>query len=572
MSDYTYDELIDATNMAEDDLDIADDQYEALVDIMNDPLAYFSNVLKIQNKRGDLVPFNFNEAQLKLLDEIERQQKQGIPVRIIILKARQMGFSTAVSAIFYRESATKEGVNSAIVAHKDDASTGILEKMKLYFEESPEVFRPMRKACNAKMLLFENPTTNGAIKKADPGLRSKIIIESAVNKNALRSKTVHNLHLSELAFWPYPEETMTSVMQAVPHEPGTMVIIESTANGVGGIFYDEWVRAVNGNSEFVPMFFPWYQQPEYRVNPEPDFEPEQDEREMMEKYGLDAAQICWRRWCINANCHGSPSVFKQEYPSEWHEAFLASGSPVFDVDTIDVAMRSVKPPEKIGRVYLADKGMKFRSEYGAPFSVWEEPDKNCQYIIGIDPSSGHRDGDPAAMAVYRRDNLKEVAEWHGYMPPDLLGLEAVKIGRWYNEALLIPEANNHGVSVIDSLRREHYWNVFRRRSSPDKRHERETDNIGWWTSEQSKKMLIDNFGKFIREDVSRIASKATLNECVTYVRDDRDRTNAQSGCHDDLVIANALAVYAAHVRPYNPQKFEEAPAERLYGISSATGY
>ena len=569
---YEYDELINDVNMLEDDLDLADDQAEALIDIMLDTRQYIPKVLKIQDKKSRLIPFVFNEPQNRLYDEIEKQQKEGRPVRIIILKARQMGFSTAVSAIFYHESATKENTNSAIVAHKEDASTGILDKMKLYYEESPEIFKPSRKACNAKMLLFENPSTNENIKRRDPGLRSKIIIESAVNKNALRSKTVHNLHLSELAFWPYPEETMTSAMQAVPHEPGTMVIIESTAHGVGGAFYEEWIRAVRGESEFVPMFFPWFEEKDYRMPVPDDYSPTDEESELIEKYHLEPEQIVWRRWCISANCGGDINRFKQEYPAEWHEAFLASGRPVFDTDILDVAMQKAQPAPFVGRVIATKDGPKFRTETNGYLSIWQKPQAESLYVIGIDPSSGSRDGDPAAMAVYECATQTQVAEWHGYMPPDLLGEEAVQLGIYYNNALLIPEANNHGVSCLDSIKRAHYRNIYRRRTSPDRRRERNTDNYGWWTSEQSKKLLIDGFAKFIREGVDRIKSKQTLNECVTYVRDDRDRTNAQSGCHDDRVIANALAAYAATARKNSNIKFKESSVIQLYGVNSSTGY
>lgn len=557
---------------AESYADIDDDQQEELIKVIENPKFYIEHILKIQDKRNNLVPLIFNQAQQKLYAEYQRQKSLGMPIRIIILKARQMGFSTAVSALFYQSSATHENMNSAIIAHKNEASTNILEKMKLFYEESPEVFKPLRRACNAKMILFENPTNNENLRKLEPGLRSKIIIESAVNKNALRSATVHNLHLSELAFWPYPEETMTSALQAVPHEKDTAVIIESTANGVGGVFYDEWVRAVEGNSEFTPLFFAWFDHGEYRMPVPPDFELTEEEAALKEKYDLSDEQLSWRRWCISANCGGDIEKFHQEYPSEWHEAFLASGRPVFDINALDLAIRQAPKPKKIGRVIQDEHEIRFRSEYKGYLSIWEEPKRNIPYVIGADPSSGDRDGDPAAMSVFRKDTLQQVAEWWGYMPPDLLGKEAVILAKYYNDAFLIPEANNHGVSFIDSVKRMHYRNIFRRRTSPEARKEGNTDKYGWWTSEQSKKLLINTFAKFIRENATKIKSKKALNECVTYVRDDKDRTNAQQGCHDDLVMANALAVYGSVVRPYSNKIFKEKSPVELYKITSSTGY
>lgn len=557
---------------AADISELDEEQVDTLIDLMNDPKAYIEGTLKIQDKRNNLVPLVFNSAQERLYAEYQRQKDANQPIRIIILKARQMGFSTAVSAIFYHASATNENTNSAVIAHKNEASTNILEKMKLFYEESPAVLKPMRRACNAKMLLFENPTNNENIKKANPGLRSKVIIESAVNENALRSATIHYLHLSELAFWPHPDKTMTSALQAVPHTADTAVIIESTANGVGGVFYDEWVRAVKGESEFIPLFFPWFEHAEYAMPVPDDFALTDEERELKEKYNLLNEQIVWRRWCISANCGGDIDQFKQEYPAEWHEAFLASGRPVFDINSLDMAVRVAPDPANIGRVVEDERGLRFRSEYKGYLSLWEEPQEEVRYIIGIDSSSGDRAGDPAAMAVYRQDMMSEVAEWHGFMPPDLLGEEAVRLAHYYNDAFLIPEANNHGVAVIDSIKRARYRNIFRRRTLPEAKKEGNTDKYGWWTSEQSKKLLIDTFAKFIRQDATRIKSKQALNECITYVRDERDRTNAQQGCHDDLVIANALAVYGGHVRPFSKKPFVSVDPQKLYHVTSRTGY
>ena len=233
--------------------------------IKTDALQYIESYLKIQDKAGRLIPLIFNPLQRRLWAEIQRQQAAGQPVRIIILKARQIGFSTAVAALFYQRAATVEGTHAMIVAHKADASANIFAKTKLFWECSPPEVRPQKKASNARELLFENPSAKSEDRLRDPGLRSRIEIETAGNKEAGRSATVQLLHLSELAFWPHGEQTMASLMQAVPPLPETMVIIESTANGVGGAFYSEWQRAQKGESVFTPLFFPWFEHEEYRM-------------------------------------------------------------------------------------------------------------------------------------------------------------------------------------------------------------------------------------------------------------------------------------------------------------------
>ena len=232
------------------------------------PLEYIETYLKIQDKAGRLAPLIFNPLQLRLYAEIERQSQAVRPVRIIILKARQIGFSTAVAALFYQRAATVEGTHAMIVAHKADASANIFNKTKLFWECSPPDIRPLRRAANARELIFENPSAKSEERARDPGLRSRIEIETAGNRDAGRSATIQLLHLSELAFWPHAEQTMASLMQAVPNLPGTMVVIESTANGAGGAFYQEWQRASKGQSVFTPLFFPWFEHGEYRMEEE----------------------------------------------------------------------------------------------------------------------------------------------------------------------------------------------------------------------------------------------------------------------------------------------------------------
>ena len=554
--------------------DLDEEQREVLAEVVNDPLLFIETVLKIKDKLGHLVDFELNEPQLRLYNEYRRQQKEGRPVRIIILKARQMGFSTMVAALFYQATVTHFNTDSAIVAHKAEASTNIFDKAKLFFENSPAIFRPQRKASNAKELVFENPATNPRIKAMSPGLRSRIRVETAVDKNVLRSATVQYLHLSELAFWPYPEESMASAMQAVPPQRGTAVIIESTANGIGGTFYDLWMRAERGESEFVPLFFPWYEMSEYRMPVPDDFALTDEEAEQKELYGLDDEQIVWRRWCISANCKGSIDTFHQEYPSTPHEAFLSSGRPVFDSKILDKAIMEAQEPVKQGRVIRESikKFPRFRTEYRGALKVWEEPKEGDNYVIGIDSASGEQNGDYSVMSVFRLKDKVQVAEWWGHLPPYVLGEEAEALGTYYNRALLVPEANNHGVSVIDALRKMHYNRIFRRRATPDNRNTGgSATKIGWWTSETSKKLLINGLREFVREDVSRIKSKEALKEMLTYVYDDHDRSAAQNGCYDDRVIAAALAVYGCRVYPEH-KPFVDTNIVSLYGNDSVTGY
>ncbi len=483
-------------------------------------------------------------------------------MRIIILKARQIGFSTATAALFFQRAATVPHTNAMIVAHKADASTNIFNKAKLFYEELPPELRPLKKASNAKELLFENPASKAEEKARDPGLRSKIVIETAGNKDAGRSATVHCLHLSELAYWPYPEETLISLMQAVPNLPETMVVIESTANGVGGAFYKEWQRAAAGKSVFAPLFFPWWQHQEYRMNKGPRLKLSPEEQALKKLHRLADAQLRWRRWCIDANCGGDPQVFAQEYPGTAEEAFLLSGRPVFDTQALaKIYARPASP--RYGRVVELNGRAEFaaQSKY---LALYQPPETGADYVVGIDVAEGLAGGDYSAMAVVDRQSLALAALWHGHMDPDLLGQEAVLLARWYNGALLVPEANNHGIAAVGAIRREHYPRLYRRAGAGD-------GEYGFLTTARTKPLIINALARYIREDGARLRDRELAGECLSYAYDEKGRTNAQPGCYDDRVMAMAIALYAATERPRGPD-FTEADWGRAYGACGTTGY
>ncbi len=560
-------------------LGITPDIMQDLALITSDPMLFCRVVLRIQDKMGRITPLAFNRAQMRLYQEYMRQRQEGRPVRIIILKARQMGFSTAVEGIFYWHTTNTENINTMLIAHKADASTAIFNKNKFFYDNEIPILQPMRKASNAKELLFENPTVIPTEKRLNPGLRSKIIIETAMNKEAGRSLTIHNLHVSELAFWPYTE-TMVSLMQAVPNEPGTSVIVESTANGIGGDFYEMWQQAVRGESTFVPLFFPWWQHQAYQMPVGRDFVADYEEKELKRLYGLRDEQLMWRRWCLANNCGGDIDIFHQEYPSSPEEAFIASGRPVFDVGALESALRQAAdpPPERIGRVMDIDGRAQFQRLHNGFLKVWRWPEDGKEYVAGIDVALGKNSGDFSVIQVIERISGLQVAEWHGHIDPDLLGDEAALLGKFYNLAWLIPEANNMGAATVQRLRALHYPRLYRRMTI-NKITNKRTVDYGFTTTAQSKPLAIASLSAVIRENACRIQSPNALRECMTYViGDDGRSTNAQNGCYDDRVMALAMAFQGRNERPWenlpdiNPGDVNEEILQ-IYGVLNAiTGY
>lgn len=339
---------------------------------------YIENCLKIKTKSGTVVPFRLNDAQRKLYAVAKRQQDAGKPVRLIILKARQLGFSTLTEGLIFHACATRKNVNALIVAHREDATANLFRMSKLFYDELPAPVKPMLRASNAQELVFENPSKLRSEREARPGLRSRIRCATAGGRGIGRSDTLQCVHLSEYAFWPDGADgkasTLAGILQAVPSLPGTMVVIESTANGFED-FKERWDAAVAGENDFEPVFFAWFENPDYSMPVVPGTEWTPEERDLKAAYQLTDEQLQWRRWCIANNCGGSLDMFRQEYPASPGEAFLHSGTGVFDNEQI--VLRLERLPGPAGRGEFTD-GEWTESETGA-ITLYELPEEGVPY-------------------------------------------------------------------------------------------------------------------------------------------------------------------------------------------------
>ncbi len=309
---------------------------------------YIEKLLWIRTKEGSEVPLVMKPAQRKLYEAVKQQVEAGKPVRIIVLKARQMGFSTLISGLIFHACATQENRNALLVAHVADATANLHQMHLRFFDRLPPRLRPMRAASNVMGIVFANPSKDPAERAREPGLRSRIRCATAGGKGVGRSDTLQYVHASEYAFWPdginTKSDTLLGILQAVPALPGTMVFLESTAKGFDD-FHKRWEDAVSGRSDFVPLFFSWAEEPGYRRAVEPGTVWSAEEREMMTRYGLEPEQMAWRRWCIANNCGGDIDKFHQEYPLTPEEAFVASGACWFNVKIITARLREIEEGE-----------------------------------------------------------------------------------------------------------------------------------------------------------------------------------------------------------------------------------
>lgn len=518
---------------------------------------YIESFLKIRDKKSSLIPFKLNHAQRVVLDLIDQCEREGKLKRFIVLKARQMGLSTLFEGLIFHDTATSEFKNSMIIAHEDKASSNLFAMSKLYYEELPEVIRPMKKYDNGKILSFENPTTDDNEKNRNPGLRSKITVSTAGTAEAGRSATIHNLHASEVAFFPDAKTTMLGLLQSVPDEMNTLVVLETTANGVGDWFHDMWQKATLGKNDFIPVFLPWFIDPGYTRPFASDNARKQlisevnaiskdasgnevrtYEYELMKKFDLTYDQLNWRRWCIANKCQGDEDLFMQEYPSTAEEAFISSGRPKFSVKSLRKYQTIAKDGDR--GYFIENSGkVEFLPDEKGYVTIWQHPHPNKFYAIGADVAEGLAHGDFSCAVVGDSDSFDIVAMWHGHIDPDLYGLELVKLGRYYNDAYLGVENNNHGLTTLTTIKKQEYWNIYFSKSY-DRIADKITQKIGWTTSIRTKPLMIDKLSEFVREYYLGIYSNLIIGEMFTYVIEDDGKTNAQSGCHDDTVMATAI--------------------------------
>ena len=519
---------------------------------------YIENCLKIKTKSGTVVPFRLNDAQRKLYAVAKRQQDAGKPVRLIILKARQLGFSTLTEGLIFHACATRKNVNALIVAHREDATANLFRMSKLFYDELPAPVKPMLRASNAQELVFENPSKLRSEREARPGLRSRIRCATAGGRGIGRSDTLQCVHLSEYAFWPDGADgkasTLAGILQAVPSLPGTMVVIESTANGFED-FKERWDAAVAGENDFEPVFFAWFENPDYSMPVVPGTEWTPEERDLKAAYQLTDGQLQWRRWCIANNCGGSLDMFRQEYPASPGEAFLHSGTGVFDNEQI--VLRLERLPGPAGRGEFTD-GEWTESETGA-ITLYELPEEGVPYVLGGDTAGEGSDYFTAIVI----DNVsgRIVAKLRQkYSEPEYVR-QIYALGRFYNDALVAIETNFSTYPVMKLQEMEYPNQYSREREDTYTRQMRKS--YGFRTDRQSRPRAIANLVEVFSSHPEWFTDRELLEEMLTFCYNEDHRPEALAGKHDDLVMGAAITYAARHQQRMTVLTEPEKPREKL---------
>lgn len=292
---------------------LSDDELAIRQRLKDDFPHYAGRCLNIRTKSGAVERLTLNKAQAYIHQRLEAQKRETGKVRALILKGRQQGCSTYVGGRFYHQVTHRRGCQVFILTHEQSATDNLFAMANRYHEHCPALVKPTTGAANAKELAF-------------PLLDSGYQVGTAGTKAVGRSKTIQLFHGSEVAFWPHASSHFASVIQAIPDLQGTEIILESTANGVGGEFHERWQQAESGIGDYQAIFVPWFWQDEYQRSAE-GFEPDDEEAEYMGLHGLTPEQMAWRRAKIAEL--KDPLLFKQEYPATAAEAFQTTGHDSF---------------------------------------------------------------------------------------------------------------------------------------------------------------------------------------------------------------------------------------------------
>lgn len=396
------------------------EELKALTQHCIDDFEFFARTcLRIRTKTGEIRPFRLNRAQREFHRLAEKQRASTNRVRIITLKARQLGISTYLQGRYYWLLwRAKEGMalNAFILTHEDKATYNLFGMAKTYHEYMPAHLKPPTKAANAQELIF-----------ADSGCGYSVA--TAGTREVGRSSTIQLFHGSEVAIWPNAESHITSLLTtAVADAPGTESVLESTANGVGNVFHRYWQAAIRGDSEYEAIFLPWFWDEGYVADCPDGWEAPEEFHEYGSLHDLTWEQLYWayvkNRTLAQANSLPDDRIcpqFRQEYPATAEEAFQSSGNSFIPAISV---LRARKPEESIiGR---------------GPVILGVDPARSNDKV-GIIDRCGRRLGERICVRMDPGGNLMHVA-----------GEVARIIDRIRPDAVNIDVGGN-GAGVVDAL-------------------------------------------------------------------------------------------------------------------------
>lgn len=516
----------------------------------------------------DLVPFILRRPQRKLLKVLVDALFENRPIRVVLLKSRQWGGSTLVQQFFaWIQIFHRKNWNSVIAAHTQTAAQGIREMFATMAEHHPkDVFDVELKAYagtqHTKVL-----RDRGCV----------ISVGSIMNPNALRSSSLKLMHCSEVGMWKdtpkrKAADFITSMKSSVPRIPYTCIVLESTAKGVGDYFHRTWLEAEAGESGYTPVFVAWFEMSEYWEAFRNEEEKVRFIQSMTDKelYRFECgATLEGLKW-YRAERKEQPSdwIMQEEFPSTPEEAFISSGRLVFDASDIRQMLKFTSDPVFVGELSAdalygpraIDSSLHFTPNIAGALYLWAMPDKeknvSNRYIVSMDIGGKSDKADWTVISVIDRYMLLKggheecVGTWRFHLDQDLAVWRAVQLARFFNNALLVVEFNSldakttegdHTLTILDEIVGQ-YANIYYR-DDPTKVREGLATHYGFHTNQASKRDVITQLARRLRDKTFLENDKRMLDECAVYEQKANSASfGALDGCHDDILMSRGIGL------------------------------
>lgn len=550
---------------------------------------------------GEDVRFVLNRPQRRLVLRFEKRRIANKPIRLILLKARQWGGSTVTQLYMaWLQFVHKTGLNSLIVGHVKDASTEVKDMFDRMIKAYPvQMLHQLGEAYNENEPKIIGVGNSGNIHRV-PQRNCKIKIGSAEKPDSARGGDYNLVHCTEVGLWKKtdgktPEAIVRSATSGILLKPYTMIVYESTANGVGNFFHREYVAAKEGRSQFEAMFVAWWEIEQYsmpfesfaqkvnfakwlyenRENANTDNNREQPGKYLYWLWQLGATLEAINWYVAERTKYAEEGDMASEYPSDDEEAFVHSGARVFDKYKVNKLRPSCRKPKYVGDVYAdgdegedALKNIRFMEDKQGQLWIWEKPERDTEeeevtdrYLVVVDIGGRWKKADYSVIVVFDRIWMMEggkpvvVAQWYGHIDMDILAWKAAQISAYYNNAYLVIESNTLETKdrdrVVDGDQAQFilnqikgvYTNLYARKQSEEDIIEKRPVKYGFHTNVATKPMVISTLVKVIREGLYTERDERCLDEYLTYERKQGNVFGAISGKHDDLLMTRAIGLH-----------------------------
>lgn len=549
---------------------------------------------------GTDVLLRLNRPQRKLIKRLEKMRKAGKPIRLILLKARQWGGSTAIQIYMaWLQLVHEVGLNSLIIAHQGTGSDEIKDMFDRMIKSYPvEMLHELGDAYAPNEPKMVGVGKSGNIFRV-PQRNCKIKIGTAERPNSCRGGDYNLVHLSEVALWKEtdgkkPEDIVRSACSGILLRPYTMIVYESTPNGVGNFFHKEYLAAKKGLSQIEAMFVAWFEIEQYEL----PFENEAEKYEFAKKLFAnrrneeiksdreEPGTYLWRLWEKGATLeaihwyvserskytnHGDMA---SEYPSDDIEAFTYSGRKVFSSEDVEQFRPACRAPRWIGEIYgsadegeKAIEGLRFKKEADGRLFMWHDVERSDteevtdRYLVVVDVCKGHtKNADFADILVIDRLFMMDgeppvvAAEWHGHIDMDKLAWKATQVAAYYNNALLVIESNTLETNntkgeaeyILTLIHEVYGRQLYARKQSAEDIRQGLPKKYGYHTNPLTKKVVIYNLKVVIRERLYIEREEACLDEYLTYVETENNVFEAMEGYHDDRLMTRAIGMQVCY--------------------------